>query len=162
MSTQTANNPYLRTKILTASPEELRMMLLDGAVRFAERAKEGLQRKDFEQAYDGFSRVQGIVMELLNSLRPEHAPDLCEKLASLYTYIYMELVRSCTERNVERLSAALDLLRYERDTWALALERLGEERRNGAATVDDVAAQAAAIRDAAAQNGGASRLNMRG
>ena len=29
------SNAYLRTKVMTASPEELRLMLLDGAIRFA-------------------------------------------------------------------------------------------------------------------------------
>lgn len=143
------------------------MMLLDGAVRFAERAKEGLQRKDYEQAYDGFSRCQGVVMELINGLRPEHAPELCEKLASLYTYVYMQLVKACTGRDMALLDEALGLLQYERDTWALALERLGEERRSGTAGAGDVAAQAAAIREAAAHqqaaNGeGRPTLNMRG
>ncbi|MEO1059304.1 MAG: flagellar export chaperone FliS, partial [Actinomycetota bacterium] len=27
-------NPYLKTKVMTASPEELRLMLYDGALKF--------------------------------------------------------------------------------------------------------------------------------
>ena len=32
-------NPYLRTKVMTASPAELRLLLLDGAVKFLERCQ---------------------------------------------------------------------------------------------------------------------------
>ena len=31
----TEPNPYLRTQVMTASPPELRLMLFDGALRFA-------------------------------------------------------------------------------------------------------------------------------
>ena len=30
---------YLKTKVLTASPAELRLMLIDGAIRFSEQAR---------------------------------------------------------------------------------------------------------------------------
>ena len=40
------SNAYLRTKVMTASPAELRLMLLDGAIKFANQAREGLQAKD--------------------------------------------------------------------------------------------------------------------
>ena len=35
-------------------------------------------------------------MELINSLRPEHAPELCERLSGLYTFIYVQLVGAAT------------------------------------------------------------------
>ena len=44
-------NEYLKTKVLTASPAELRLLLLDGSIRFAEQARMGLVNKDFEQSY---------------------------------------------------------------------------------------------------------------
>ncbi|MDB5290844.1 MAG: Flagellar protein FliS, partial [Phycisphaerales bacterium] len=36
MNPQAAQN-YLRTRVLTATPEQLQMMLYDGAIRFAEQ-----------------------------------------------------------------------------------------------------------------------------
>ncbi|TVQ52289.1 MAG: flagellar export chaperone FliS [Phycisphaerales bacterium] len=129
MMNQSGNSPkaYLRTKILTATPAELRLMLFDGALRFAEQGREGLQQKNYEQAYNGISRCQDIVLELINSLKPEHAPDLCEKLTALYTFIYTRLVSATTERNVEMLDEAVALLRYERETWQLVLNQLAQE-----------------------------------
>ena len=60
------NNPYFRTKVLTASPGELRLMLLEGAVRYIGLGREGLASKDYEKVYEGFSQARSIVMELMN------------------------------------------------------------------------------------------------
>ena len=45
MSQQAAAN-YLRTKVLTATPEQLQLMLYDGAIRFTEQARAALEKKD--------------------------------------------------------------------------------------------------------------------
>ncbi len=126
---QSGNSPkaYLRTKILTATPAELRLMLFDGALRFAEQGRDGLEQRDYEKAFNGISRCQDIVLELINSLKPEHAPDLCDKLTALYTFIYTRLVSASTERNVSMIDEAINLLRYERETWQMVLQKLAQE-----------------------------------
>ena len=40
MNQQAAQN-YLKTKVFTATPEQLQLMLYDGAIRFGEQAKVG-------------------------------------------------------------------------------------------------------------------------
>jgi len=75
MSNQAAAN-YLRTKVLTATPEQLQLMLYDGAIRFAEQAKVALEKKDFENSFNGISRAQKIIAELSSSLRHSVAPEL--------------------------------------------------------------------------------------
>ena len=67
MSTATPN-AYLQTRVLTASPADLRLMLLDGAIKFAGQARTGLEQKDYEATYNGISRCQAILMELINAL----------------------------------------------------------------------------------------------
>lgn len=118
------NNPYFRTKVLTASPEELRLLLLDGALHFTAVGREGLAAKDFERVYEGFSQAKAIVMELINALRPEHAPELCQRMSGLYTYIYRLLIESSFQRNDEKAAEAQKLLEYERETWAMLMEQL--------------------------------------
>ena len=120
-------NAYLKTKIMTASPLELRQMLVDGAIRFIEVARTGLQRKDYEALYTGVSRCQAILMELINALRPEHDAELCKRLSALYTFMYTRLMKANSERNLEILDEVLNLLRYERETWDLAQAKLIEE-----------------------------------
>ena len=41
-------NPYLRNQVLTASPEQLRLMLYDGALRFMRAGKVGLAEKNYD------------------------------------------------------------------------------------------------------------------
>ena len=46
--TPTPATTYLRTQVLTASPEKLRLMLLDGAIRFTRQGRDGILAKDHE------------------------------------------------------------------------------------------------------------------
>lgn len=122
-------NAYLRTKVLTASPEELRLMLLDGAIKFLRQGRDGLERKDHEAAFDGFSKCRNIILELMNSVRPEIAPDLCNRVTSLYTFMYTRLVEASFERDLAKADKVIEMLEYERETWALAMQKAAEERR---------------------------------
>lgn len=120
-------NPYLKTKVMTAGPAELRLMLFDGAIKFAEQGKAGLVAKDFEAAYTGISRCQKIIIELINALRPEENPELCDRLSALYMFMYSRLVAASSERNTEHVDEVLNLLHYERQTWQMLLEKMAEE-----------------------------------
>ena len=132
MTTAAGPNPYLRTKVLTASPVELRLLLFDGAIKFLEQAKEGLQQKDHEKAFNGFTRCQNIIMELLNALQPEHSPDLCKKLAGLYTFMYTRVVTACINHDPEIAEEVLGLLRYERESWVMLMDQLAKGEAEGA------------------------------
>jgi len=141
--TTTSPNPYLRTKVMTASPAELRLMLFDGAIKYLEQGKEGLENQDYEASYNGISRCQNIIMELVNSLQPQHAPELCEKLSGLYTFMYTRLVKACTERDAKMAEEVLELLRYERSTWSMLMTNLAKENASGAEAASSVAKEAA-------------------
>jgi flagellar protein FliS len=127
MTARAAPNPYLRTKVLTARPEELRLMLFDGAIRFAGMAKDGIAAKDYEKSYEGVTRCQAILLELINSLRPEHDPELCQKLSALYTFMYTRMIEAGRQRDAAIVDEVLGLLRYERETWVLVMEQLAKE-----------------------------------
>ena len=131
---RTTSIPYLRTKVMTASPAELRLMLLDGAVRFADDARAGLRERDYERSYEGFTRAQAIVMELIASLNPQIDPELCSQLSGLYTYIFNRLVTGSMERDVDAVTEALDLLRYEQETWRMLIESLAGENQAASST----------------------------
>ena len=129
-------NAYLQTKVMTANPAELRLMLLDGAIRFAQQARDGIAKREFDSAFTGFTRCQAIILELVNSLRPEHDPDLCSKMSSLYTYMYTRLVTASTQQDAAIVDEVLKLLTYERETWAMLLEQLAAENRAASKATD--------------------------
>jgi flagellar secretion chaperone FliS len=122
------SNEYLRNTVMTATPEQLHLMLYDGAIRFARQGMEGIQQKNYEQAYNGFSRAQKIVLEMLNSLNYDVDRNLCEKMAGLYTFIYRRLVDASSSRNVEMAHEAINLLNYQRETWVMLIEQLRQEK----------------------------------
>ena len=127
MSTQVAQN-YLRTKIFTATPEQLQLMLYDGAIRFTEQAKAALEQKNYEQSYNLISRSQKIIAEMSCTLKHDVAPDLCGKLAALYNFVYRKLTEANIDHNVAAIDEALSILRYQRETWAMLLDQLGKTK----------------------------------
>lgn len=121
-------NEYLKAKIMTASPEQLQMMLYDGAIRFCEQARQAIEANDIPTTHDRLLRAQRIVMELTNGLKNEVNPQLCSKLAGLYNYVYRLLVDANFHRKIEPLDEAMKLLRYQRDTWQMVVEKVRQEK----------------------------------
>ncbi len=128
-----APSMYFKTKVMTASPAELRHMLLDGAIRFTEIARAGMDKNDFEAVFTGISRTQAILMELINGLRPDHDAELCKRLSALYTYMYTRLMQASSTKDPAIIDEVLALLQYERETWNMVQAKLIEE--NAAAAV---------------------------
>lgn len=128
-------NAYLRTKVMTASPEELRLMLLDGAIKFARQGRDGLAARDFEASYNGISQSRDIVLELLTTIKPQYDPELCERVKAVYSFIYTEMVSASMEKSIPKLESVIKLLEYERETWSLLIDQLVVER-NGAAKAE--------------------------
>lgn len=136
MTPRAPANPYLRTKILTASPEELRLMLYEGAIRFCGQGREAIVKKDWEASYSALVRAQKIVLELSTSLNHGVAPELCEKLGALYTYIYRRLIDANIQHDLAALDEAVRLLDYEKKTWEMLMARIsGNEVAEPADTV---------------------------
>lgn len=121
-------NEYLRTKVMTASPAELRLMLLDGAIRALEQARIGILEKDYEQSYLGSKQCRAILTELISSVSPEVDPVLCERVCSVLTFIYNDFVTAMSERDADKVAALIPLLEYERETWAMVIDQLTAER----------------------------------
>jgi flagellar protein FliS len=123
-----AGDQYLRNAVLTASPEQLQLMLYDGAIRFATQAREAMQAKEIEKTHNLLTRTQRIIVEMQNGLRPEVAPDICNQVAGLYAFTYRRLVDANINKDMEALEEALEILKHLRETWVLLLEKLRQER----------------------------------
>ncbi|HBS28237.1 MAG TPA: flagellar export chaperone FliS [Phycisphaerales bacterium] len=124
------NNPYFRTKVLTARPEELRLMLLEGSLRFMRDAREGMGARDYERMFEGISSARNIVVELMTSLRHDIAPDLCARMDSLYNYMFRRLTEASFEKDASKLDEVISLMDYERETWTMVIEKAARERGN--------------------------------
>jgi flagellar protein FliS len=130
-----APDAYLRAKVQTATPEQLQLMLYDGAVRFAEQGRQALADKDFDRSFDRLSRAQRIVGELQQALRPDRAPDVCKNMDALYTFIYMRLVEANATQDPALVDEATGLLKYQRETWVLLMQQTTRQKQTAASAV---------------------------
>jgi flagellar protein FliS len=123
-----APNSYLRNAVMTASPEQLHLMLYDGAIRFSLQARDAIEARDYETSYNKLSRAQAIILEMQNGLRPEVNRELCERMAAIYSFIYRKLVDASVHHSVSDLDDALKILRYQRETWVMLIDKVNQTR----------------------------------
>ncbi len=135
------NNPYFRTKVMTASREELRLMLIEGSLRFMRGGRDALAAKNWEEVYSGFTQAKAIILELMNTLDRSINPELCDRLTGLYTYMYSRLTEGSLEKDLAKVDEVIGLMEYERDTWVMLMEKLAAERAGG----NDPVAEASAV-----------------
>lgn len=122
------SNPYLRYSVLTATPEQLQLMLYDGAIRFSLQARDAIERKDYETSFEKLTRAQHIVQEMQSGLRYDVNRELCERVASIYSFVYRKLVDASIGRDVGAVDDAVRILRIERDTWKILVDKVNKAR----------------------------------
>ena len=125
-----SENPYLRDAVMTATPEQLQLMLYDGCIRFATQARDAIKKKDYETAYDKLTRAQHIILEMQNGLNYDVNRELCERVASIYGFLYRKLVDACVNRDVGAADDALKILRMERETWQIVVDKVNKAREH--------------------------------
>ena len=61
----TPANQYLANKVMTASPQELTLMLYDGAIKFLNRALVAIDNGDIEESHKTLVKAQNIIEEFM-------------------------------------------------------------------------------------------------
>lgn len=125
MHTDTSGE-YLKSAVMTATPEKLQLMLYDGAIRFGRQARDAIIARNFELSCEKLLRTQQIVTAMQDGLRPEVNPQLCKQMSDLYRFIYDRLVAANTRHDVTALDEALQILEHQRETWRLLMEKTRE------------------------------------
>lgn len=120
--TNPGKNEYLQSKVMTASPAQLHLMLIEGALRFGREAEKAMMRDDEEAAAPFSLRTLDIVEELLASVRHSE-DDVNVKLAQLYLFIYTRVTSAYVNTDHEAMAEALRVLEFERETWRMACEK---------------------------------------
>ncbi len=121
------NNEYLETHVMTAPAHQLHMMVVDGAIRFANTGKEGLLEKNYEQSHLALSRSRDFISELISGLDQERAPEMIESLRSLFAFAYKNLAQADIEHKPELVDHAVRVLELHKETWLELIEKLPED-----------------------------------
>ena len=122
------NQEYLQTKILTATPQKLHLMLIDGALRFGRQARQALESGDSAAVSEPLLRSIDIVGEMLAVVRAGDQP-LNQKLGELYLFVLRRLTFAHVNADLTALNEALGVLEFERETWQAVCQQLGTEKK---------------------------------
>jgi flagellar secretion chaperone FliS len=120
----TAAGAYTRAQNETASKERLMVLLLQAALRHMHTSARAFQEKRNAQAIPALAKAQEIVSELLGTLDPRQAPDLCEQLGGIYTFVLGRLLRSMTDRQAGPVLEAIRAFAPIADAFAGAVQKL--------------------------------------
>ena len=134
---------YLVNEVLTATPEKLQLILVETAIRAAERAKHYWQIKDDEKACESVVRAQEIAGELLAGVNHDIDPPLARRMAGIYAFVLQRLVEASLQRDPKGIDDAVRVLRIERDTWQQVCQKMAAERHAAQRKADQ---QPAALR----------------
>lgn len=112
---------YKSTQVVTCSPGELLLLLMDGAIRFASEADQAMARGDRARAGERIGRCHAVVEELAAGLDPTDTTGLCEKLAALYAFCMQRLIEANLQQSREVLADVPRLIRTVREGVAQVL-----------------------------------------
>ena len=106
---------YKGTKINTASPAELTLMLYDGAIKFCNIALLGFEQNDTEKINNYIKKTLNIITEFRSTLDFKYPT--AKDFDMVYEYIYRQLVDANVKKDQACLEEALDRIREMRDLW---------------------------------------------
>lgn len=115
MALPSAYEKYNNSKILTASPAELTLMLYEGAIKFCNIAIMGIENKDIEKAHNNIMKVQRIIEEFRSTL--DRSYPVAEDFDRVYVYLLRRLLEANMKKDKEILEEVNMHLRSMRDTW---------------------------------------------
>jgi len=120
-----AREAYLSTQVLTATPQRLKLMLIEGAIRQARAAQAAWQAGNMSQGLDAISYCRGIVSELIAGIQPEQT-DVARQALGIYMFLFSTLVEAQLARDGARLNDVIRVLEEERQTWQMLCEQMPE------------------------------------
>ncbi len=127
-----AADQYLETQVLTAPPEQLHMLVIDGALRFARLGLQSLESQDYELSHESFSRSRGFVNELAIGLNDEGNQELAHSLRGLFGFVHRALVAADGQRDIQQAKDAINILEQHRETWEQLCNKLRQEQMGSA------------------------------
>ena len=111
---------YHHNAVATAAPEQLVVMLFDGALRFSRRAVTAFEAGQLPQATQAIGRVTSIVNELNATLDTEAGGEIARNLRSIYGFVNRHLVEAIQLADPDRVRQAATLLAELREAFAEA------------------------------------------
>lgn len=107
---------YKNNSVNFASKEQMLLMLLDGAVKFAKRGKLAIQENNIKLAHDSIIRTQDIFTELKVTLDTS-AGEWAEQMFNIYSFINERLLQANIKKDEAIMDEVIPLIEEVRNTW---------------------------------------------
>ena len=117
-------NPYAaynNSKIQTATPAELTLLLYEGAIKFTNIAIVAMEKNDVQKAHDNIMKTEKIIEEFQATL--DHKYPVAKDFEAVYSYLLKRLFDANIRKDPEILEEVLRHLRTMRDTWKEVLAK---------------------------------------
>ena len=124
MALPNAYGQYNNSKILTASPAELTLMLYEGAIKFCNIAISAVEHKDIEKAHENIRKTERIIDYFRQTLDMKY--EVAEDFERVYAYLSQRLVEANVKKDKEILEEVNGHLRSMRDTWKEVMKKSEE------------------------------------
>jgi flagellar protein FliS len=118
----TVKQAYTEASVLTASREQLVVMLYDGALRFLRQSAENMRAGNRELARTRMRSAEAIIDELNWTLDMSYG-DIPRDLRRIYLFSKRQLVRANLEQQPAMIDGVARLLAELRDAWATIAQR---------------------------------------
>jgi flagellar protein FliS len=112
-----AYKTYKSNSVTYASKEQLLLMIVDGAVKYAKLSKNAIENKEVKKAHEYLIRTQDIFVELMSSLDMDKAGSWGNDLMELYKFINSQLVQINFKKDINLLNKVIPLIEGVRDMW---------------------------------------------
>lgn len=120
MALNNAVYQYQQNSIMTATPEELTLMLYNGCIKAIRFSKVAIEDKDFEKTNVYICKAEAIIRELRATLDMKY--DISKNLYDLYTYFLDRLIESNVKKDTGILNEIEGFVVQLRDAWTQAMK----------------------------------------
>ncbi len=111
---------YNNSKIMTASPAELTLMLYDGAIKFCNIAIVAVEQKDIQKAHTNIVKTERIIDYFRQTLDMNY--EVAQDFERVYSYLSQRLTQANVKKDREILEEVNQHLHSMRDTWKQVME----------------------------------------
>lgn len=119
---------YKKNQVLTATKEQVLIMLYEAAIRNCKAAERAMNLKKIADKGTHLLKVQDIVNELLVTLDEKADPALVDKLKGLYLFMLDKITEANINNSVESIKTVQQLLETLHEGWKGAVESLKNEK----------------------------------
>lgn len=112
----TSPEAYRRGAVMAATPEELVVMLYDGARRFLRQTAVAMRAREIERAHNTLRRAELIIGHLDATLDHDQG-EVAERLHAMYAFYLEHLNRARMEQDAAKIEQVSAMLGELREAW---------------------------------------------